>query len=127
MSFGDDEFGGLLDRESVLTGGVPARRANTVLFLIESRTAHLVARSRQAMERYLSQEAAEERELAFLDAFALGKEPPLRPTIQHLERPAVGASSAREPESSGGRRAPLRREIPVHLPDGAGHPGGIGP
>jgi Tryptophan/tyrosine permease family len=88
MSFGDDEFGGLLDRESVLTGGVPARRANTVLFLIESRTAHLVARSRQAMERYLSQEAAEERELAFLDAFALGKEPPLRPTIQNLERHA---------------------------------------
>jgi hypothetical protein len=88
MSFGDDEFGGLLDRESVLAGGVPARRAHTVLFLIESRTAHLVARSRQVMERYLSQEAAEERELAFLDAFALGKEPPLRPTIQDLERHA---------------------------------------
>ena len=80
-----EEFEGLLDRETVLAG-LPARRANTLLFLIESRTAHLVARSRQAMERYLSQEGAEERELVFLEAFALGNEPPLRPTIQDLER-----------------------------------------
>src|ERR671913_230339 len=81
----DDEFGGLLDREAVLAG-LPARRANTLLFLIESRTAHLVARSRQAMELFLTQGAAEERELAFFEAFALGREPPLRPTIQDLER-----------------------------------------
>jgi amino acid permease len=81
----DDEFGGFLDREAVLAG-LPARRANTLLFLIESRTAHLVAKSRQAMERFLTQEGAEERELAFLEAFALGSEPPLRPTIQDLER-----------------------------------------
>ncbi|MGH3145008.1 MAG: hypothetical protein ACRDTR_04315 [Rubrobacter sp.] len=85
MSF-DDEFGGLFDRESVLAGGVPARRANTVLFLIENRTAHLMAQSRQAADPYLSQEAAEQRELAFLEAFALGDEPPLRPKIQDLER-----------------------------------------
>src|SRR5919112_1477932 len=84
MSF-DDEFGGLLDRETVLAG-LPARRANTLLYLIESRTAHLVAQSRQAMELFLTQGGAEERELAFLEAFALGKEPPLRPTIQDLER-----------------------------------------
>src|SRR5215213_70299 len=84
MSF-DDEFGGLLDRETVLAG-LPARRANTLLYLIESRTAHLVAQSRQAMELFLTQRSAEERELAFLEAFALGKEPPLRPTIQDLER-----------------------------------------
>jgi amino acid permease len=81
----DDEFGGLLDREAVLAG-LPARRANTLLYLIESRTAHLVAQSRQAMELFLTQGGAEERELAFLEAFALGKEPPLRPTIQDLER-----------------------------------------
>ena len=42
MSFDDDEFGGLLDRETVLAGGVPTKRANTLLFLIESRTAHLI-------------------------------------------------------------------------------------
>ena len=85
MSF-DDEFGGFLDRETMLAGGLPAKRANTLLFLIESRTAHLVAQSRQAMEVFLTREAAEERELAFLESFALGSEPPLRPTSQELER-----------------------------------------
>jgi hypothetical protein len=33
MSF-DDEFGGFLDRETMLAGGLPAKRANTLLFLI---------------------------------------------------------------------------------------------
>jgi hypothetical protein len=75
----------LFTREEVLAG-LPARRASTLLFLIESRTAHMVAQSRQAMERFLTEEAAEERDLAFLEAFALGRDPPLRPTIQHLER-----------------------------------------
>jgi hypothetical protein len=60
MSF-DDEFGGFLDRETVLGGGVPAKRANTLLFLIESRTAHLVVRSRQAMELFLTQARASPR------------------------------------------------------------------
>lgn len=86
MSSSDDEFGGLLDRESVLAGGVPARRANTALFLIENRTAHLMAQSRQAADSLLSQQAAEERELAFLEAFAVGDDPPLRPRVQDLER-----------------------------------------
>jgi amino acid permease len=81
----DDPFGGLLDRETVLAG-LPARRANTLLYLIESRTAHLVARSREAMELFLSEENAQQRKLAFLEAFALGSEPPLRPTIRDLER-----------------------------------------
>jgi amino acid permease len=75
----------LFTREEVLAG-LPARRASTLLFLIESRTAHMVARSRQAMERFLSEGAAEERDLAFLEAFALGRDPPLHPTIQDLER-----------------------------------------
>jgi hypothetical protein len=81
----DDPFGGLLDRETVLAG-IPARRANTLLYLIESRTAHLVARSREAMELFLSEESAQRHKLAFLEAFALGSEPPLRPTIRDLER-----------------------------------------
>jgi amino acid permease len=69
-----------------LLGGLPAKRAATLLFLIETRTAHLVARSRQVTERLLTEESARERELSFLTAFALGGEPPLRPTIQDLER-----------------------------------------
>jgi amino acid permease len=75
----------LITREEALAG-LPARRAYTLLFLIESRTAHLVAQSRQVMERCLTEETAEERNLAYLEAFALGRDPPLRPTIQHLER-----------------------------------------
>ncbi len=75
----------LFTREEVMAG-LPARRASTLLFLIESHTAHLTAQSRQAMERLLTAGAAEERDLAFFEAFALGRDPPLRPTIQHLER-----------------------------------------
>ncbi|HEX2482292.1 MAG TPA: hypothetical protein VHQ69_10450, partial [Methylomirabilota bacterium] len=80
-----DPFGGLFDRDELLAG-LPARRASALLFLIESRTAHLVARSRQATEWSLTEEAAQERQLAFLEAFALGRDPPLRPTIHDLER-----------------------------------------
>lgn len=76
----------LISREEVLAG-LPARRANTLLFLIESRTAHIAARSR--VEFSLTESAANERDLAFLEAFALGHAPPLRPTIQHLERYAL--------------------------------------
>jgi amino acid permease len=84
----NDSFEALFDREELLAG-LPARRANALLFLIESRTAHLVARSRRATERFLTEEAAQERDLAFLEAFALGRDPPLRPTIQDLERHAT--------------------------------------
>ncbi|KYC40654.1 hypothetical protein WA1_23710 [Scytonema hofmannii PCC 7110] len=80
MTSDDDE---LISREEVLAG-FPARRANTLLFLIESRTAQIVARSR--VEFALTEQTASERDLAFLEAFALGNAPPLHPTIQHLER-----------------------------------------
>jgi amino acid permease len=80
-----DQLEGAFDREEVLAGS-PAKRANALLFLIESRTAHLVARSKQALERFLTEAGAQERELAFVEAFALGRDPPLRPTIQDLER-----------------------------------------
>ncbi len=82
-----DAFEELFDRERIL-GGLPAKRANALLYLIESRTARLTAQSRQAMARFATREATQGRELAFLEAFALGREPPLRPTIQDLERQA---------------------------------------
>jgi amino acid permease len=69
--------------------GLPARRAQTALFLIESRTARLVARAGQARDPFLSETTAAERDLAFVEAFALGKAPPLRPTIQDLEHYAA--------------------------------------
>jgi hypothetical protein len=83
----DDE---LISQEEVLVG-LPARRANTILFLIESRTAQIVARSR--VEFSLAKQAAHERDLAFLEAFALGNAPPLHPTIQQLERYALQSAT----------------------------------
>jgi amino acid permease len=80
-----DEMDMFPDREELLAG-LPARRADTLLFLIESRTAHLVARSRRAMERFVTEEDQNDRELAFFEAFSQGRAPPLAPTIQDLER-----------------------------------------
>lgn len=77
--------GSLFSRDEVLEG-LPARRAAALLFLIESRTAFLIARSRQAMERFLTEDAARERDRAFVEAFALGRDAPLKPTVQDLER-----------------------------------------
>ncbi len=82
-----DAFEELFDRERLLEG-LPARRAGTLLFLIESRTARLTAQSREAMARFAARDAAQRRELEFIEAFALGREPPLRPTVQDLERHA---------------------------------------
>ena len=84
---GADEFGGLLDKEQLL-GGAPARRAATLLFLIEARTARLVAQSRQRLERPLSEETGQERALAFVEAFALARETAVQPTVHDLERQA---------------------------------------
>jgi amino acid permease len=84
---GADEFGGLLDREQLL-GGAPARRAATLLFLIEARTTRLVAQSRQRLERPLSEETGQERALAFVEAFALARETAVHPTVHDLERHA---------------------------------------
>jgi len=74
----------LFTRNEVLSG-MPTQRARTALFLIESRTAHLVARSRQAMDWQLSERAVQDQDLAFIEAFAETKDPPLRPSIQDLE------------------------------------------
>jgi hypothetical protein len=80
------DWSAFISRDELL-GGLPARRASMLLFAIESRTAHLVARSRQAMATYLTEKTAAERERAFLNALAEGREHPLlRPTIQDLER-----------------------------------------
>src|SRR6266545_328746 len=81
----EEEADGFPSREELLAG-LPARRAGALVFLIETRTAALTARSRRAMERFLSEEAAKERDLVFMEAFSLGAEPPVRPTVQDLER-----------------------------------------
>jgi amino acid permease len=79
---------GLLSREELL-GGLPARRASTLLFAIESRTGQLVVRTRQAAARFATERSAEQQERAFLDALAQGRELPLQARIQDLERYAA--------------------------------------
>jgi amino acid permease len=66
--------------------GMPLRRAGTILFAIEARTAQLVAQSRQALAPYRTEKTAAEKEQAFLAAIAQGRDLPIQPTIQDLER-----------------------------------------
>jgi amino acid permease len=75
----------LFERDALLAG-LPARRAAALLFLIESRTARLLARSRQATDVFLGEQTAQRREMAFVEAFSAGREPPVRVSIQALER-----------------------------------------
>lgn len=75
----------LLTPEALL-GGLPARRASTLLFAIESRTAHFLAQSQQALIRFPTEKTAEARERDFLTALAQGRDLPVQPTIQQLER-----------------------------------------
>jgi amino acid permease len=99
---------GFLTREELL-GGLPSRRASTLLFAIESRTAHLVARSRQAMATFLTEKTAEARERVFLEALAQGRDLPLQPTIQDLERYAPEWADLVPPDA--GIRATVGRMI----------------
>jgi amino acid permease len=72
-----------ISRQEALAG-FPAKRANTLLFLIENRTAHLVARS--LVDFSLTESTSTNRDLAFIEAFISDRAPPLNLTIQHLER-----------------------------------------
>ena len=76
-----------LTREEAL-GGLPVRRAQALLFLIESLTARAAARSRQAMELYPIEAEAQEQESAFLESFSAGRQPTRPPRIQEIERHA---------------------------------------
>jgi amino acid permease len=69
-----------------LLDGMPSRQAGMILFAIEGRTAQLVSQSRQALVTHLTAKAAAEREAAFFSALAQGRDLPLQPTIQEIER-----------------------------------------
>ncbi len=79
------EDSAFLSREELL-GGLHAKRASTLLFAIESKTAQMVLQSRQAASRVVSMKAVEAKERAFLDALSQGRDLPEQPTIQELER-----------------------------------------
>ncbi len=74
-------------RQEVL-GGLPLRRAQALVYLIESLTARAVARSRHAMELYPTEADAGEPRESFVEAFNSGRDPPRRPKIQEIERHA---------------------------------------
>ncbi len=67
-------------REELL-GGLPARRASTLLFAIESRAAQLAVQSRQAAAGYVTEVTAAEQERAFLSAIRQDRDLPVQPTI----------------------------------------------
>lgn len=75
----------LFTRSEVL-GGFSAKRTRLLLFQIESRTSYLMTQSRRTVSGYLTQEIAEQQDLAFFEALAERHEPPVRPSIQDLER-----------------------------------------
>jgi amino acid permease len=71
-----------------LVGSWSARHATTLLFAIESRTANLLASAPRAVPIVLSEHAARQGEQAFLEALAQGRDVPVGPTIQEIERHA---------------------------------------
>ena len=82
-----DEFDGFLDREQLL-GGSAERRAATLLFLIETRTARLAAAAGRRLELSRRGASDDERELEFVEAFALARESTLAPSVYELEQHA---------------------------------------
>src|SRR5215212_3571960 len=95
-------------REGVLSG-MPARRASTLLFAIENRTALMVARARRAMARYETEHTVAERERAFFGALAEGRNPPLKPRLQDIDRHAPEWRDLVPPDAS--LRAALLAQI----------------
>jgi amino acid permease len=96
-----------ISRDELLRG-LPARRASMLLFAIQNRTAHLVARSRQATALVLTEQTLEARERAFLSALAQGRDVSVQATIQDLERYAPRWADLVPPD-------PLVRAALLHL------------
>lgn len=102
----DEGFGFSRDQ---LLGGMPARRASTLLFAIESRTALLVAKERRAMATFETERSEVEKEGAFMAALAEGRDLPLKPTIQDLDRHAADWADLLPPDAEG--RAAILKKI----------------
>lgn len=78
----------LISREEVLGGmaGRSTKQANTLLALIENRTARLAAQSQAPIAFIVAEKNLKARSQAFLEAMALGREALPRPPIQDIER-----------------------------------------
>jgi amino acid permease len=98
----------VFSRENV-QGGMPARRASTLLYAIENRTALLAARARRAMARFETERTAAEKERLFFGALADGRTP-AHTTIQDLDRFA-GRWASLVPDDPELRAAVLARVV----------------
>ena len=78
------EEGQSLSRAELL-GGLAGRRVSTAMYVIESRTAYLALKARNATAPALSAGVLEEQERVFLSALAAGRDLPA-PTIQELDQ-----------------------------------------
>jgi len=94
-------------REGLLAGN-HARRAGTLLYAIENRSALLASRARTAMARFETEHTLADREQAFLGALAEGRTPPRKPRLQDIDRFAAGWADL-VPADPGLRAAVLRR------------------
>lgn len=95
-------------RDTVL-GGLPARRASTLLFAIENRTAVLVSRAKRAMATFETERTAADHEQSFLAALAGGRDGGRTLRIQDLDRHADGWADLLSPDPE--LRAAIIRRI----------------
>ena len=95
--------GDLPSRDEAL-GGFPAKRAATLLYLIENRSAQLADRRRRELQRFRSEDLERDRDLAFFQAFAEESRPPVEARIQQIDRYAPQWASI-VPGSARGRAA----------------------
>lgn len=96
----------MFSRDEVL-GGLPARRASTVLAAIEGTTARLAKASRINRASYIGERTAAEREREFLAALASGAAQATSRPITELERFAPGWAD-QVPDDPGVRAAVAR-------------------
>jgi hypothetical protein len=102
----------MFTRDSLL-GGLPARRASTILFTIESRTAALVRSNRVNRASYIGERTAAEREQAFLSAMAGGREA-IDVRIEEIEGSPTAANWSPKRRCPCGDRPAAWVEVPVH-------------
>ncbi|HEU4980767.1 MAG TPA: hypothetical protein VFT14_06080 [Solirubrobacterales bacterium] len=98
--------GEFLSRDEVL-GGLPARRARTLLFLIEQHSALHASEREVGTMALLGERSAEARKLAWIEAFALGRNAPRTASIREIEA-AAGRWAPLVTESAEVRAATLR-------------------
>lgn len=81
----EGEWDNLFTAEEIL-GGLPMRRASSLLLVIEGRTGLLASRARHLMSPDYSGRSSEQAENVYLSALSSGANLPQEPSIQNIER-----------------------------------------